>query len=155
MSRIWIGIDPGEKGYSCALNPNEKVVGFISNKELPHIISYWYQGLNEQHDVQMTVIEDVHSIFGVSAKSNFNFGFNTGLVTGIVQGLGLPLAKISPKKWQKTINVKTKGKDIKKEVAKIAQSLYPHVELRGPRGGLIDGKSDALMIAHYSYLTYR
>ena len=44
---------------------------------------------HEEYNIQCIMIEDVHSIYGVSAKSNFNFGFNTGLVTGIVQTLGV------------------------------------------------------------------
>ena len=38
---------------------------------------------------------------------------------------------------------------MKKQVAEIAQSLYPTAELHGKRGGLLDGRADALMIAHY------
>lgn len=103
----------------------------------------------------MCVIEDVHSIFGTSAKSNFNFGFNTGLITGIIQASGLPLAKVQPKAWQKAVGCKSSGKDLKKEVGKLAQDLYPYADITGPKGGLLDGKSDSLMIAHYATLTYR
>ena len=56
---------------------------------------------------------------------------------------------VTPKVWQKYIGVTAKGKAIKKQVAKIAQYLYPQAELHGKRGGLLDGRSDALMIAYY------
>ena len=103
----------------------------------------------------MAIIEDVHSLYGMSAKSNFSFGFNTGLITGIIQSTGIGLDKVAPKKWQKEIGVKTKGKEIKAEVGQIATRLYPKVQLFTPRGRLEDGKSDSLMIAHYCYLTYK
>jgi len=101
------------------------------------------------------MIEDVHSIFGTSAKSNFNFGFNTGLITGIARSSGATVDLVTPKKWQKHIGVKTKGNAIKKEVAEICNRLYPHISVKGPRGGLLDGLSDSLMIAHYAYHLYK
>ena len=61
----------------------------------------------------------------------------------------LQSATLVPKIWQKYVRVTVKGKAIKKEVAKIAQGLYPNAELHGKRGGLLDGRADALMIAHY------
>ena len=56
-----------------------------------------------------------------------------------------------PKKkiWQKYIGVTAKGKDIKKQISEIALKLYPTANIYGKRGGLLDGRSDALMIAHY------
>ena len=44
-------------------------------------------------------------------------------------------------------NAKKRKNYIKKEVADIASRLYPKAELHGPKGGLLDGRSDALMIA--------
>ena len=155
MTKAWAGIDPGQKGSICLLVPELTQVLFKSNIDKPIELTQWFNQLRNQYQIVMSTIEDVHSIFGTSAKSNFNFGFNTGLVTGIIQANGLPLAKVQPKKWQKAIGCKTTGKELKKEVAQIASSLYPHVSLYGSRGGLLDGKSDALMIAHYGYLTYR
>ena len=31
----------------------------------------------------------------------------------------------------------------------IAKKLYPNVEIHGKRGGLLDGRSDACMVAYY------
>lgn len=103
------------------------------------------------------MIEEVHSIFGVSAKANFNFGYNVGLVNTLALCSGNMVDKITPKKWQKAVGVKStsKGKDIKKDVAGICSRLYPDIKIYGPKGGLDDGKSDALMIAHYCYLTHK
>ena len=66
----------------------------------------------------------VHSMFGMSAKSNFGFGKNLGTVLTIAELLtGNDPNTITPKIWQKYIGVTVKGKAIKKEVAKIAQGL--------------------------------
>jgi hypothetical protein len=47
-----------------------------------------------------------------------------------------------------------KPADKKKFVASIALQLYPKAPLFGPKGGLLDGRADALMIAHYLSIKY-
>jgi len=149
MATAFIGCDPGDKGAICLYVPDEKYIEFMDNSSSPVLIVEWLIDSIAKYDIKMQMIEDVHSIFGTSAKSNFNFGFNTGFMHGIFRanGLGLDLAK--PKEWQKYVGVKAKGKDIKKDVGEIAHRLFPTAEIHGPKGGLLDGRSDALMIAYY------
>lgn len=152
--KAYIAVDPGAKGSVCILIPGRKKAFFYDTVTKPSELVYVLNQAQKELDVQIAMIEDVHAIFGTSAKSNFNFGFNTGLITGIIQSSGIGLDKVTPKKWQKYIGVKTKGKLIKKEVAGICDRIYPHISIRGPQGGLLDGKSDSLMIAHYTSLIY-
>ena len=154
VARAYFGIDPGARGSICLLVPETKQIVFYSTIAKPIDVMYLLKQAQLECNVVVAMIEDVHAIQGTSAKSNFSFGFNTGLVTGMIQGAGLSLDKVTPKKWQKFIGVRTKGKLIKKEVADICERLYPQAEIKGPRGGLMDGRSDALMIAHYAALTY-
>lgn len=49
------------------------------------------------------VIEDLHSIFGTSAKSNFQFGWINGAVEAILSTFAIPYTKVQAKKWQKTM----------------------------------------------------
>ena len=44
--------------------------------------------------------------------------------------------------------------DLKVAVANKAEGFYPEAQLHGPLGGLLDGRSDALMIAHYLKLKH-
>lgn len=169
MEKAYIGIDPGASGYICALAPESNSVEFIANTEKPHIIQKAVKHLFINYDLKKIMIEDVHSVFGASAKANFNFGFNCGLLYGIIRSAGIGLDTVQPKVWQKHIGIVTrirkKGapvipatvrkKELKKDIAAICERLYPHVNIRGTRGGLIDGKSDALMIAHYTSHIYR
>ena len=87
------------------------------------------------------------------AKSNFIFGKNLGMVTTISEilskGDSSKIRTVTPKIWQQHIGVTKKGKHIKKNVADIAKKLYPNVEIHGKRGGLLDGRSDACMVAYY------
>lgn len=167
--KVFIGIDPGAKGYICALAPDVNQAEFIANVALPHEIYDFLVDMRGEHSVKKAMIEDVHSLHGMSAKSNFNFGFNTGLLHGIFGSTGNGLDMVQPKVWQKHIGIKTpvkvkgapkvpaavRSRQLKSEVAAICQRLYPRIVIHGPKGGLQDGKSDALMIAHYASHIYR
>lgn len=152
QDQIVIGIDPGSKGAMCALNVTRKIPIFLGTDASPLVVVQWLEQLQKEGDLRIVMIENVTTVPGSSATSNFNFGYNVGYVTGIIKALGLPLDKVRPKAWQKYVGVpaKAKGKQIKTEVAKLAAELYPNASLYGARGGLLDGRSDALMIAHYA-----
>lgn len=156
------GIDPGTNGAIAVLdsqNPDSVDLLDLKNKS---IIDIWdwlqadmpteYDNLGYEWSSRVLIkiwVEDVHSMHGMSAKSNFGFGKNLGIVTAIAEIASDTVNTVTPKIWQKYIGVTVKGKAIKKEVAEIAQGLYPNAELHGKRGGLLDGRADALMIAHY------
>jgi len=152
------GIDPGTNGAICVLdtdNPTHVALLDLGKNSIYNAY-LWL----DYYQVHTLWLEDVHSLYGMSAKSNFGFGKNLGIVTAISQialsnsGGGVIPKTVTPKIWQKYAGVTVKGKAIKKQVAEIAQSLYPTADLHGKRGGLLDGRSDALMIAHYG-LNYK
>lgn len=149
------GMDPGSFGAVCVLDTN--------NLAHPTILDFTKASIYElakwlyDQKVDRFIIEEVHSLHGMSAKSNFNFGRNLGKIESISQVLtkGVLAKTVQPKQWQKFIGVTTKGNDSasvkkrKQEIAQIALSLYPNLNLYGPKGGLKDGRADAAMIAHY------
>jgi len=153
--KVYIGVDPGAKGYFCLLAPSTKQIAFLSNIEQPHIIYQWLKTIESSYNLVVIMIENVHSIFGSSAKSNFEFGRNVGIINAVSLVTGNSVELVTPKVWQKFVGVKKKGKEIKKEVAFICNRLYPKAPIYGPKGGLQDGKSDALMIAHYASQTFK
>ena len=158
-----VGIDPGGQGALCLLNTLTKETEFINTPnrkclwESLRAIDSWFM----QQTPHYIAIEDVHSMGGMSAKSNFQFGRNLGLVEGVAFLCDSvnDVQYVTPKTWQKacgiTFNypllasVAQKAVFRKKWVATVAQDLYPNAQLHGPKGGLKDGRSDALMIAHY------
>ena len=143
------GIDPGANGAIAVLDSeNPDSVALLDlNKYSIYETTKWLH--NKKIDV--IYLESVHSLYGMSAKSNFGFGRNFGIAFAIAK-LAVsdgPVQQVTPKVWQKYIGVTAKGKAIKKQVAEIANILYPVANLYGKRGGLLDGRADALMIAHY------
>ena len=145
------GIDPGANGAIAILdskNPDSVALLDLKKTTINNIHTWLHSQLRFRGSEIW--IEDIHSMHGMSAKSNFGFGRNLGSILAIIELLkGIPPKTVTPKVWQKYVGVTTKGKAIKKQVAQIASGLYPKAELHGKRGGLLDGRSDALMIAHY------
>ena len=148
------GIDPGSNGAICVLDSQDPTYIALLDLKKATVWDIYHELFTHLPD--LIWIEDVHSLFGMSAKSNFTFGRNLGSIHAIaeINCFGRPPNTVAPKVWQKFAGVTAKGKWIKKEVAQIATKLYPAANLRGKRGGLLDGRSDALMIAHYG-LNYK
>jgi Holliday junction resolvasome RuvABC endonuclease subunit len=143
------GVDPGANGAIAVLDSsNPDSVALLDLAKVTPFDAY--QWLHKQQPNSVW-IEDVHSLYGMSAKSNFGFGKNLGIVTAIAKIAinGQAVKTVVPKVWQKYVGVTVRGKAIKKQVAEIANTLYPTANLYGKRGGLLDGRADALMIAHY------
>jgi len=143
------GIDPGASGAMCVLDSKDPTYTALLDLK-KHSIYDATQWLHSEQ-VDFVWLEEVHSLFGMSAKSNFGFGRNLGIAIAISQIVtkGNVPYPVMPKLWQKYMGVTVKGKAIKQQVAQIAQTLYPSAVIHGPQGGLLDGRSDAICIAHY------
>lgn len=178
--KLSIGIDVGKSGgiaviygeeihvYKTPLIAKGEIdIGEIKKIIVDHII---IGGNKDQDLTTRCVIEDVHSIFGVGAKSNFQFGRSLGILEGITMSLGISMTKIAPKTWQKEmwqgiqpiqINTgkKTKEGNIKYKVDTKGTSLiackrtYPNVNLLPSERSTKphDGIVDALLLAGYAH----
>lgn len=96
-----IGVDPGKNGGLVLIEPD---IAFHYTV-MPDFDTCWDDlGLKISSlakDFECVVyLEDVHSIRGSSAKSNFQFGRAVGFIEGFFAGLGLPVTKVTPKEWQ-------------------------------------------------------
>jgi Holliday junction resolvasome RuvABC endonuclease subunit len=143
------GIDPGNNGAVCVIDSMSPSTPVLLDffKASPYDIAKWLH----QQQVDVVWVEELHSIFQVTAKANFGLGRSVGTALTIANIVtrGVAPRTVMPKVWQKFVGVTSKGKAIKNDVARLAAQLYPQVNLHGPKGGLRDGRSDALMIAHY------
>jgi len=144
------GIDPGSKGAMCVLDSNDSA--YLALLDLDKTTTYEATKWLHHQQVDSIYIEDVHSLFGMSAKSNFTFGKNLGLVTAMAEitSKGSLPNLVTPKVWQKFVGVTVKGKLIKKQVAEIVSRLYPSANITGKKGGLLDGRSDSILITYYA-----
>ena len=143
------GIDPGNNGAVCVLDSSNPTSPALLDfyKSSTYDIATWIH----QQNPDVIWIEELHSIYHVTAKSNFGLGRSVGIVLSIAEIIkkGTKPRLVPPKVWQKFAGVTAKGKAIKNNIANLAMSLYPGANLYGPKGGFKDGRADALMIAHY------
>lgn len=174
MSKIRAGVDIGADGaYAIFVDDKLKHYGKMPTVSdeldmftlMEYILDEMEPGDNSIH----VVIEDLNSIFGSSAKSNFIFGVNNGLVIGMLQSARLPFTKVHAKRWQKElfegirpVEVLVKGKtnkdgspkykvDTKATALIAAKRLWPDKTFlatersKVPHNGIVD----ACCIAYY------
>src|SRR5262249_32123555 len=107
MNKIRIGIDIGSDG-AIAIIKNDclvmfsRIPKFNDEQDMYKLLSIIDNHI-ESGDSVHVVIEDLHSVYGSGAASNFSFGLNNGLIIGMLQVSQIPFTRIGPKKWQKEI----------------------------------------------------
>ena len=144
---VYIGIDPGAKGSMCVIGNGKVLFKDFDLKEYSSILKAFLDT-----DELMVAIEKVHAMPGQGVSSSFSFGQRLGELEGILTALQIPYELVAPKDWQKACGIPAKSD--KKGIASVIQKLYPTAELYGNKGGLRDGRSDALGLAHFIRLKY-
>lgn len=162
MEKTIIAIDPGEKGFITVLRDGQYTFFAISDhsrEELASIVNNLYDPFRPV----VAAMEEVHAVFGSSAKSTFNFGEIFGFLKGILIANGIPYHLVQPKQWQSEIWInedkawryKIDGKkmvDTKNTSISAARRLFPDMDLRRtPKcKGPDDNKVDSLLICEYA-----
>ena len=167
--KCYIAIDPGAKGYIVTQKNGDFSFYSIADNDL-YQLSQIIADIRLKNDNLVCVIEDVHAIFGSSAKSTFSFGFNKGYLIGLLAANRIPYVLIQPKEWQKEIwinadmvvnykKVKIRDKivskkevDTKKTSINAAKRLFPTADFkRNNRCKIIDdNKVDATLMSEYA-----
>lgn len=158
MLSAFLGVDPGAKGAICALFSDGEFQFMDLSRPIHDWKSFFEKIDSEADNIAPVCIEDVHSLLGMSAKSNFSFGFNVGQINALIDLSRLGKDPVKPKAWQKVLGVpqRAKGKEVKAAVKEGILRLYPNARemVHGPKGGYLDGRGDALGIAHYCRVSY-
>jgi len=173
MSKVFLGIDPGSKGFLTLINGNNIeywAIPTIKNKvDYQELSKIFYNLFMKYEDNIHVVLEDVHSIFGASSKSTFSFGHIQGFIEGCLSSFQLPYTKVQPKKWQKlawegiplikkpSTSGKTQVTDTKAMSLMAAKRLFPKEDLRATERSKVphDGKIDSLLIAYYAKCNFK
>lgn len=152
------GIDIGADGGIAVIDGNK-----LYYRKLGDVLQWTGFMRNFATKDTIVAIEDLHSIYGASAKSNFNFGVNNGIVIGALQSFGYNYFKVPPKSWQKLAwqgiePVHSDGRVNTKATSFVAaKTLYPNEKfLATPRSTTPhNGIVDAVLLAYYAKLTYK
>jgi len=145
---IFIGIDPGKTGAVCVLSQD----GEIELIDWHDIIVLDLVDIKARHgDDVCCALEVQHAMPKQGLVSTFKTGFGYGQYYGALQALGIAFETVRSQDWMRGLNIpaKLELKVRKRKIAEVMQNKYPTAELHGPRGGLKDGRSDALAIADY------
>lgn len=168
MDRVYIGIDPGEKGFITVMSDNSMVFFSIKDNDFYRIDAFLKE-MKELHPNMVCIMEEVHAIFGSAAKSTFTFGEINGLLKGLLIANKIPYHLVQPKKWQSEIwdskdmvvNYKTvfiKGNETKRKEVNTKQTslnaasrLFPWVDFRKTERckNPDDNKVDSILLAEY------
>jgi hypothetical protein len=167
-NKCYIGIDPGNLGFIAVQVNNEWVHMSLKDNDFYQIsdtISY----LKAKYPNIVAGLEQVHAIFGSSAKATFSFGEIYGKLQALLIVHKIPYHLIAPKTWQSELwdtrdmvvtykKAKIKEKEInKKEVntkatsINAAKRLFPELDFRRTEkcDNIDDNKVDATLICEY------
>lgn len=149
-----LGIDPGLNG-ALALIEDGKLIELLDIEASDSRINAAHlAGLVQTWRPDFAVCEVVTARPGQGVTSMFTFGHGLGTITAVLATLAIPYLLIRPQAWQSYFGIKSASNDKaehKRLIADRAEDLYPEAPLYGPKGGLKDGRSDALLLAHYAH----
>ncbi|MCR8701003.1 MULTISPECIES: hypothetical protein [Campylobacter] len=153
MGKSWyVGIDPGKSGAMAVIRKDKATDIYDFDLDL------YIEILKDIKEVSNIIpiylgVEKVHSMPNQGVSSTFTFGQRLGEIEGVLKAIGFKYELIPPQVWQKSCGIPPKSD--KKAIANIISSYFPLANLNGPRGGLKDGRSDALGIAYYLKQKYK
>lgn len=149
-----LGIDPGLNGALALVEDGQLVELLDIEASDSRINAAHLASLLQRWSPDFAVCEVVTARPGQGVTSMFTFGHGLGTITAVLATLGIPHLLIRPQVWQSHFGIEASSKDKsahKREIADRAEDFYPGAPLYGPKGGLKDGRSDALLLAHYAH----
>lgn len=146
--KSWLAFDPGANGSLCLLQENGDTF-FVDFKTTG---LKGYINFISTITPTMTAIEAVSAMPGQGVTSMFSFGQRYGELQGMLITLNIGYDLVRPQAWQKLAHIPPKSG--KKGIYEVISRLYPNADLTGLKGGVMDGRCDALGLAHYLRITY-
>jgi hypothetical protein len=156
-----LGIDPGKTGAIAIYDTIAKDFTFVdwpdSSKEMADVL------FNESGRIEFCVIERIISMpltdkAGNTIRSSRGEGSireNFGWYIGILEVLDIRFQSLTPAQWRKDLVMRHPNNKRVKEDTKLINletfsRLFPKevTKVRGPRGGLKDGRVDAGLMAY-------
>ena len=125
----FVGIDPGKNGGVAVFWCDGESDSYRFPKleyQLPQIIKKIKSMAREKKTKLDWVIEDIHALYGSSAKATFSFGKNLGHWEGVLYSSNVKWETVSPKVWQSEYKLSKDKKRRKNKLKKIAQSIVDY-----------------------------
>ncbi len=154
---IYAGIDPGKTGAIALIYPDGEVEFTDMDKAMDDLTK-----LLDSSRFEYVTIEEQSSRPSQSSSATFTHAQDYGYVLGVLAALLIPHELVRPQRWMRHFGITAavgateaeKRRHAKKLHMAKAKALFPKAELYGPRGGALDGRADALLIAEFGRRTH-
>lgn len=145
-----IAIDPGKNGGIAIYSVDKDML--IEVIKMPPTPQELLNCLSRYQTNSKCYLERVGGLPGMGGSSMFNFGKGFGQIEMALIARKIPTMEVTPQKWQKTLQLGTKGhksnSEWKNKLKIRAQQLYPNVSMTL-------ALSDALLILEYAKIIER
>lgn len=157
----FVGIDPGFKGAIALVSCD----GAVSVYDMP----VTERGTDRQREIDLPALRAIFQGLaipplplvgiewpttrpGEGAERSERFGRGKGYLEAFALLHDLPHKRIPPNLWKGRLGIPGKShKEANPLAAETVERFYPAAKhlIYGPRGGVLDGRADAILIAHY------
>lgn len=145
---VYLGIDPGKTGALALIAGNDAYLVDWPGSEA--LMAAELQWLVDCFGIPtLCVIEQQQAMPGDVGHmtSMAKLLTNYGVYLGVAAALQIPVRTVLPRRWKAAY---LPARAPKAASVTVASRLYPKAALRGPRGGALDGRADALLLADYA-----
>lgn len=158
---VWVGIDPGMAGALAVIDEAGKYLrlwdmpittmgrsGEIDVDSLASIVDEI-----TKYPAPTVLLEWPQTRPDEAPESSKRFGVGLGLLEGMFTYAGLRPRRVAPNEWKGHLRLKGKERDAlgaRSDAVRLALEVIPNLPggaLHGARGGLKDGRAEALLIA--------
>jgi crossover junction endodeoxyribonuclease RuvC len=148
----YIGIDPGKKGGVSFINDFKYMSIPMPINSIGEIDVRALYNFLEIDDERFCILEKSQSMPGQSSISTFTYGQGYGKIKAVLELMKMPYEEIHPMKWKKEFQLVKKDK---KHSVAVAEKMFPDEIFRGPKGGILDGKAESILLAEYAKRKYK
>ena len=163
MIKVYVGIDPGFTGAIGWIDEDGEHVGVedLPVIKIKKLRQFDLHGLNgmiykmSRKELAAVGLENPTTRPGEGAERCKRFGEGIGMLKALLTAHQIGYECVSPNLWTGRLGIPGKsddgGKEHNRAGAQLLVTHYPVVEkmVYGPRGGVKDGRLDALLIAHW------
>jgi hypothetical protein len=166
---IFLGIDPGLHGAVAWMDGERKQIhvddcplvdGYYDFRRMAELVRStfsWSLDGDGNHVSPTVTMEMVHALPTDGKCSAFSFGVGFGAWLGVFGALGLVPHLVPPQTWKRTMLAGIANNKAAEAMA-LKQRFQGHAicsELYGPRGGVRDGRVDALFLAEFGRVNWK
>lgn len=165
MSKSYMGIDPGAKGFIAIQADGEFEHYPLAGLDLYEMADL-FTGIKARHPNIVCVIEDVRAIHGSASTATFSFGMNKGALLAFLCAYRIPYEQVLPQVWQRAMwtnsdtvtkkagaaEGKRKAIDTKATSTNAAKRIFPWLDYRKSDKSRVidDNKVDATLLSEYA-----